>query len=304
MTAPAAVAAALRGAGFRVDAAAIELIRRDDRIAVRLPGGRMAWFPTNAEGQRRMARERRVLDLIAQHCAFAAPRVLHASDAGWDVRATVEGASDPFRVYARVREDRGFCRRVGAQLGAILVQLHTAIPAEALAGDWLPARPSWPPPIDFAEARLPQVTENAALVRRALRLLARYEADEATVADRVLAHTDLGFHNAVIDPGSGHVAGVFDFDGAAHCDAHHDFRYLLLDDPDETLLEAALAVYEPATGVRIGRDRVRMLNAACAVAFLAFRAGAAPDDKPAGRTLAEDLRWTEMALNRADSPPT
>jgi hypothetical protein len=55
-----------------------------------------------------------------------------------------------------------------------------------------------------------------------------------------LGHTELGFHNAVIDAASGKVADVFDFDRAAYCDAHHDFRYFLLDDEDEALLEAAL----------------------------------------------------------------
>jgi Ser/Thr protein kinase RdoA (MazF antagonist) len=240
-----------------------------------------------------------VLDLIARHCACAAPRILIASDAGWDVRTLVEGPFDPFAVYHRVNADAGFARKVGQGLGDIFVQLHTAIPREALAGGWLPARPAWPQPLAWQQQRLPRVTDDAALIDRALKLLARYEAAEKPVGGRVLAHTDLGFHNAVIDPQSGAVAGVFDFDSAAHRDAHHDFRYLLLDQTDETLLEAALSVYEAETGAAIDRERVRLFNAACAVAALAFRAGSAPDAAPAGRTLAEDLRWTSMALARA-----
>lgn len=297
---PAAIVETLRPAGLDIDPAAIELLARDDRFAVRLPGARMAWFPTNARGRRRMARERRILELIARHCDFAAPRILHVADAGWDVRALVEGPFDPFGVYHRVNSDPGFARSVGEELGAVLVQLHTAIPTAALAGGWLPARSEWPQPIGWAQKRLPKVTDDAALIDRALKLLARYEAAERAGAGCVLAHTDLGFHNAVIDPGSGAVAGVFDFDSAAHCDAHHDFRYLLLDQPDETLLEGALAVYEAQTSAAIDRDRIRLFNAACAVAALALRAGSAPDEAPAGRTLAEDLRWTSMALARAN----
>jgi aminoglycoside phosphotransferase (APT) family kinase protein len=295
----AGVAAMLAAAGLTVDPAQIDILPRDDRIAARLPGGRMAWFPSNSEGRRRLERERRVLDLIARHCGFTAPRVSHVDDGGWDVRDLVEGVFDPFAVYARVKADRGFAEVVGAQIGAILADLHTAVPPEALSGDWLPSRPSWPPPVAFAEARLPKVTDDRALVGRALALLARYETAEAAVTQRALGHTDLGFHNAVIDPKSGAVAGVFDFDGAAWCDPHHDFRYLLLDDEDEALLGAAISVYEPRTGIRIDRSRVAMFNAACAVAFLAFRAGAAHNSKPAGRTLAEDLRWTTLALDRA-----
>jgi aminoglycoside phosphotransferase (APT) family kinase protein len=298
---PAAIAAALALDGFQVDPATIEVMVREDRLAVRLPGARMAWFASNARGLRRLERERRVLGLIARHCAFAAPRVLHTSADGWDVRALVEGEFRPFAIYDRVKADPGFAETVGRALGAILVQLHTAIPAADVAGGWLPKRCGWPPPIAFAEQRLPKVTGDTALIDRALKLLARYETAEAAVVDRVLAHTDLGFHNAVIDPRSGAVAGVFDFDGAAYCDPHHDFRYLLLDVEGETLLEAAIHVYEAQTRRSIHRDRVRLLNGACAVAFLALRAGSAPDAAPAGRTLAEDLRWTRMALARASA---
>ena len=296
---PAGITAALKEAGLDIDPAAIELLARDDRFAVRLPGGRMAWFPSNEQGLNRLQRERRVLELIERHCAFAAPRILRVSEAGWDVRAMVEGELRPFEIYARVKADSGFARIVGEALGRVIVQLHSAIPADALAGDWLPARPSWPPPIAWAEQHLPQVTDDRALTGRALELLARYEAAEARVAERALVHADLGFHNAVIDPRTGALAGVFDFDGAAHADPHHDFRYLLLDIPGEALLEAAISVYEAETGRAVDRERVRLLNAACAVAFLAYRAGSAPDEAPAGRTLAEDLRWTSMALARA-----
>jgi aminoglycoside phosphotransferase (APT) family kinase protein len=274
-------------------------LRREDRFAARLAEGRMAWFPANVRGRRRLQRERRVLGLIAEHCTFQAPRVLQVADAGWDVRALVEGPFEPRRVYERVKSDAGYARRVGEALGAIIAELHTAIPAQALAGRWLPRRASWPEPLAYAERRLPMVTGDTALIRRSLTLLERYEAAEAAVSERVLTHGDLGFHNAVVDPQTGAVAGVFDFDGATLCDRCHDFKYLLLDDSAEALLDGAIGVYEHQTGKTIDRDRVRLLNAACAVGFLAYRAGSGPEETPAGRTLAEDLRWTRMALNRA-----
>lgn len=57
----------------------------------------------------------------------------------------------------------------------------------------------------------------------------------------------------------------------------------------EDMLDSALEVYEPATGLQISRDRVRLYNAACAISYLAFRIGTAPDQKSCGRTLSEDL---------------
>ncbi len=61
------------------------------------------------------------------------------------------------------------------------------------------------------------------------------------------------------------------------------------------MLDAALEVYEPAVGRRLDRDRIRLYNAECAIGYLAFRSGAAPDQKSCGRTLAEDLRWVRTA---------
>jgi aminoglycoside phosphotransferase (APT) family kinase protein len=53
---------------------------------------------------------------------------------------------------------------------------------------------------------------------------------------RVLVHTDLGLHNVAVDPETKEVRGVFDYDGAAWADRHHDFRYLVLSIPHEPVL--------------------------------------------------------------------
>ena len=94
------------------------------------------------------------------------------------------------------------------------------------------------------------------------------------------------------------VNGIFDYDGAAWADRHHDFRYLLFDVSREDMLDAALAVYEPATGRKLDRGRIRLYHAACAISYLAFRSGTRPEQKSCGRTLAEDLRWVRIALSK------
>jgi len=108
-------------------------------------------------------------------------------------------------------------------------------------------------------------------------------------------------HNLALDPESDAVNGIFDYDGAAWADRHHDFRYLLFDVAREDMLDAALEVYEPALGRSIDRKRVRLYNAACAISFLAFRAGVPAEEKPCGRTLAEDVRWVRTALSKLAS---
>lgn len=92
--------------------------------------------------------------------------------------------------------------------------------------------------------------------------------------------------------------GVFYYGDTCLADRHRDFRYLVFDHGTDEPLEAALAVYEPATGARIDRARVLLENAGCALSFLAERRGHAPDARPCGRTLAENLRWVRAALAR------
>ena len=103
--------------------------------------------------------------------------------------------------------------------------------------------------------------------------------------------------NIALAPGTEEAVGVFDYDGAAWADRHQDFRYLVF--PDGTggeELEGALEVYEPALGLQLDRERIRLCNAACAIGFLAFRCGTPPEGRSCGRTLAEDLSWVRQAL--------
>lgn len=52
-------------------------------------------------------------------------------------------------------------------------------------------------------------------------------------------------------------------------------------------------------GRTISLERVALYNAACAASFLTNRARTRPEERTAGRTLAEDLRWTTYAVSRA-----
>lgn len=292
-----AVAAALATIGLAIEPAEITLLPRDSRFAARLPGHRIAWFPTDPAGEVRLTREARALGLIQRHCRFLAPRLIHASASRWQLRHEVPGTTDPFAIYHRVRDDRRFAATLGGNFGRLLADQHLSIPPAEL-GDWLLPRPGWPPPTPRLAQDLPRVTNDRDLIDHALALLARSDEAEAQVTDRVLAHTDFGFHNMVVTP-EGAVVGVFDYDEATHTDRHYDFRYLLLDDRDDTLLVNAIEAYQAAGGATIDVSRICLLNAASAIGFLASRGDAAPEEKPAGRTLAEDLRWTRMALERA-----
>jgi aminoglycoside phosphotransferase len=261
-----------------------------------LPGSLIAWLAASERGIARLRAERKVLRLVASRCSFRVPRVLFESaEEDLDVRKPVPGATDAWAAYSAVRNDPKRATEIGAALGALLAQQHSRITAGDVAG-WLRRRPEWPERRDWISARLPAVVDDSRLIARALATFEDYEAVAVEEADLALVHGDLGFHNLALDPDSGAVNGVFDYDSAAWADRHHDFRYLVLDVASQSLLDAAAAVYEPVVGRPIRRERVLLYNAACAIAYLAYRAGVAPEERWCGRTLDEDLRWSNAAI--------
>jgi aminoglycoside phosphotransferase (APT) family kinase protein len=289
----------LAEAGLKFAPSDVHVEAREERWVVRLPGQHLAWFAASRHGFQRLQTERRVLRLLEARCTFRVPRILFESAAGeFDVRAMVPGGSDPWRIYADVRDSVELAVQLGTAVGTILAEQHARIGAADVAG-WLPRRPAWPEPREWVCARLRNVVEDPGLLASAKAVMEAYESVPVSEADRALVHTDVGFHNLGIDPQSHTVHGLFDYEGAAWADRHHDFRYLVFDWERSDLLEAAVSAYEPVVGHRIQRERVLLYNAACAVTFLAYRVGTKPEECSCGRTLAEDLRWSRLAIARA-----
>ena len=146
---------------------------------------------------------------------------------------------------------------------------------------------------DWIRERLPGVVDDVDLVVSMGRTVERYEALAVDAGDRVLVHGDLALHNLALDPETDTVNGIFDYDGAAWADRHHDFRYLLFDVGREDMLDAAPEVYEPATGRTVDRERIRFYNAACAISCLAFRWGARRSRSRAGGRLPKTFVGSE-----------
>ncbi len=272
----------------------MRILERDERFAALLPNGLIGWFPRSVAGRALLDREARVLRLLERHCTFAAPRVL-ASGANWQLRQQVLGSVDPFATYQRVTSDRSFARELGAALGAVLAEQHLRIPPSLLVG-WLPTRPAWPYPRARILADLPHVLDDVSLRDRCIEVIDRCEQALGTETP-VLVHGDLGLHNIALSD-AGTLAGVFDYAEACFTDHQMDFRYLLFDTDGADLLEAAIDAYMAHGGAAVAPERVALYNAAAAVGFLADRRGSGPEDRPAGRTLTEDLHWTRLALSR------
>jgi aminoglycoside phosphotransferase (APT) family kinase protein len=277
----------------------MRLESREEAWVIRLPENRLAWFAASAEGQKRLAVEHRVLRLLQERCRFLVPRILFQDkDNDFDVRAMVPGVCDPARIYAQLHVSAELAEKTGAALGAILADQHGGVHASDVAG-WLPLQPGWPKPPQWIRERLVRVTADPLLIAGADAVLSRYEGLWIPEADRALVHTDLGLHNIAVDPATLRVWGLFDYECAAWADRHHDFRYLVFDYGRYELLDAAISAYEAALNRSIDRKRVFLYNAACALTYLADRAGTGPEERPCGRTLAEDIRWSKHAIPAA-----
>jgi hypothetical protein len=291
-------AASLLGdARIDVAEADIRIDRRDDRWCAILPGYRVAWFPATREGAERLELDRRILRLLERRCGFRAPRVVAELGPGSDVRTMVPGAVDPHPLYERLSRNADLARRMGRSLGLLLAEQHTRIREDDVK-PWLRTRVSWPEPGSWVLSRLPTVIEDTGLIGEIEAILQNYEESLPAASELALVHGDLGVHNIAVDPATDELVGVFDYDGAAWDDRHHDFRYLLFGRDEETMLDAAIDAYKVETGRTVDRRRIDLCNAVCAFSFLAFREGVAAEKRWAGRTLAEDLQWVRHGLAR------
>ncbi|PYT20940.1 MAG: hypothetical protein DMG57_40345 [Acidobacteria bacterium] len=99
----------------------VRVERREERWVVHLPANRLAWFAASEEGRRRLAVERRVLQLLQDRCTFMAPRVLvEGIDDDFDVRAMVPGVSNPWRMFAQLHGNAELAGQVAGRRGGRL----------------------------------------------------------------------------------------------------------------------------------------------------------------------------------------
>lgn len=263
--------------------------RRDGRWLVEWGRKQLAWCAANEDGTARLDVERKVLALLKNQVSFTVPEILYvAADATFDIRTRLEGIVAPDRVHEHLRNNPDVARRLGNWIGKALAELHTVIKSGTIP-TWLPRKTCWPEPASWILERLPAVIGHDPLVTEIAALLDCYENLQISDDDLVLAHTDLGLHNLVLAADSFEPCGLIDFEAAAYVDRHCDFRYLILDFADTTLLTSAWQTYEAVTGIPPILSRILLYNAASACCYLAYRAGIPPETRWCGRTLAEDL---------------
>ncbi len=122
-----------------------------------------------------------------------------AKDRSFDVRAKVKEALDPWSVYARLQQDSKLAMRIGRAVGGILAEQHTRIVLQDV-DPWLPRQVRWPEPSEWIRERVPHVVMDSGLLRDIDKVLVMHDGLVVGERDRVLAHTDVGFHNLAFEP--------------------------------------------------------------------------------------------------------
>ena len=282
----------LTGRGLAVTPGDVE--RREHRWLVR-HGDVLVWLAADQRGAQALARERAMFAAVRGRLGIAVPEVIEIlPDGRGDIRRPVPGLVDHAVVRRAVLGDRDLARRIGVHLGRVLAALHEIPPpTEALT------TVAWPEPTLWIRERLPEVLADSvadtSLLARIEATLDRFDASVTPERDRVLVHTDVGYHNLVFDPSSLDLVGIFDFVEAARGDRHWDLSDLI----DEGALSAAAQTsYQEVAGVILDQARLSLCNAVRAACFLANRRGVDASVVWCGRTLAQDLAWCRSALDR------
>src|SRR5215831_11715968 len=221
------------------------------RWVAHLPDQRIAFVADTENARQRLARERQLLQLLADRVYFGMPRVEWVDPHGnWDIRLKVPGEAGLTLTYAkhhqRILDEPAMAQRTGQRLGQILGELHSVISPEE-ARQLAPSAPPLAISVERTRVNVVVGIDDAALQAQVQEVFARFEALEIGDDEVVLVHGDLGSHNVAFEPETSEVLGIYDFDAIACVNRHWDFKYLHSYTPP--FRQAVLEAYRRHTGV-------------------------------------------------------
>ncbi|WP_119305225.1 phosphotransferase family protein [Dongia deserti] len=228
-------------------------------------GDAVAFIPDCASAMERLVREARLLRLLASRVSFGLPRILYAGPA-LQVRAIVSGIQIGGDGRERVFASSPQSMRLADDLGRALAQLHRAFTKqEAKAIGLVHFRPL--PDGETLRARLAGKLTDPLVEMAFNSLLVLYCESAPPSMDIVVTHGDVWGGNMAIDPETGALNGLFDFDDAALTDRHIDFMYF--HSFSDEFARRALATYAIESDQDASWQRVALYHAVAAFAALA-----------------------------------
>lgn len=271
---PATVSAALRSlAGLKIPPHQITLRQRHGRWVGHLPDDRLVFVADTPAAAARLTREAKLLELLRSRVTFGLPRI-QCADSTLQVRIPVLGAQVGGEGRERIFAATPHAMRLADDLGRALAELHHALTNEE-AEEIGPAYIDVLPESVVLRARLEGKLPDAHTAKALDRLLDLYGNGEPRAQDFVLVHGDLWGGNMAVDPETGALRGLFDFDDSGLADRHIDFIYFHSFGDD--FARRALSAYRDHSGRDASWERVATYHAIAAFAALADMRGKGED---------------------------
>jgi aminoglycoside phosphotransferase (APT) family kinase protein len=258
----------------------VHLEHRYWRWVVRLPGDLIAFVAGSTDAASQLARERGVLDLLRERVTFATPSIIYCSgDNRLQVRRMVSG------IQIAGEPEPAIVPRLARDLGRAFAELHGAIDADACRALGIGRGRALPSPVRL-EARFAGKPMESHVADALAILLDRYRQLDVPPQDVVFTHGDPWGGNLAVDPDTGALNGLFDFDEMGFDDRNIDLRYL---SSFGTGFEArALKSYEQASGKTPSARRIGLYHMISAFDALADALEAGEPDMIAIRR-----RWVD-----------
>jgi aminoglycoside phosphotransferase (APT) family kinase protein len=272
---------------------------RSWRWMVDCPGDRIAWIAEDDEGWVRLRREGELIAIL-EAAGCRVPRVIGVDEvarlqvrsrlpgiSGYAIEGLVFGESVRVPSAARYQHNSPLTeagRVLARDLGTEIAALHR-VPVEEARTLGLRST-SYPTTLDQIDRQLAR----RALLRDFRTAVPRLRDWFAALPDDpVIALGDIQIHNMGVDPATGALVCVFDFDGVAVAHRLEDFKYL----PSfgVAFTRVTLEAYSAAGGPPVGLDGVGRFHVLSALEHFTFVDDASP-------RWADIIEWSHTALDR------
>jgi aminoglycoside phosphotransferase len=254
---PEILAAALKQAGVEASEG-IDLEWRTWRWVGQADRDCIVFVPPSEEAAKRLATEADLLDLISKRTRLDLPQLIyHDPKTGLQVRRKVPGVQIPSgEEPAFGGTSQGLT--LAKELGESIADFHSCITLEeGLAIGLSSVEPCCFSP-DAIDALQTEVG-NADQVEALQKLMSIHRNEPPSKSDVVVVHGDVWRGNMAIDPKSGGLIGLFDFDDCGLADRHFDLRYTHSFGDD--FAACCFAAYSAKSGAAISIRRTAMYHA-------------------------------------------
>ncbi len=241
----------------------IQLEYRGWRWLAFLPDGQIAFFADTPLAVAKLAGEKAVLERLSGRVGFSVPEVIHCNAVeGIQIRSVVPGIQlgGAGREALFAHSPQG--EKLARDLGQAMAELHGALSVpechELGLESCLPASLN----LDLSAVTHDQLAK-LGVAEAARQVIALMRCHQGSPEDEVFVHGDLWAGNIAVNPVTGALGGIFDFDEMGLGDRCHDLRFL----PSfgAKFMNLACDAYADRAGLELSILRIQRYHALAAI---------------------------------------